>query len=391
MTDIATREKTSTDVAPMPTPRRGGYASWPLDQRVAYANTLAGAADLIPRGLMDRQTGRPSAAKIFLVLETGTMLGLHPMAALQGIDVIEGAATITPRLFTGLVRSAGHKLRITETGTVEGGDLKVTVTLIRSDDPDEPITTSYTPHQALRAGLIDSYDRDDRTGVWKLKARSQKGNVLPWEAYTEDLCLWRALGRLGRRGAADVLMGIGYFPEELEAVVDDTGARVQVDTAAEEALIARIKKLDDKAAMAVVWHEHHPDKIRSDVWTDKVDAEFNAHLMRCTKDSRPPKDGAPGHTGDEQIDGGNGSAHQPDETPAQAAADRIVDEPVDVASGSLSGAAVAAGPTLDLPADDDTIDAEVLGEDEAAEYERRAAEQHAAWLAEQGETDADPR
>lgn len=280
------------------------YQKSSLATRASYAQTLAGAADLIPRGLFDKQTGRPSPAKILLVMETGAMLGLAPMAALAGIDVIEGKAAISPRVALGLFRSAGHKVQIIETGTVETGDLKVTVILTRKDDPENPIDASFTPQQALRAGLIDSYQQNTQTGLWEIRARSSQGKVLPWEAYTEDLCLWRAVGRLGRRGGQDVLMGIGYIPEELDARIDEDGVIAEsITVEAEDEVIARFKQYDDKAHMAAFWASMHPMGQVADAWTGRVAAEFDAHLATLTKDSRPPKDGAPGHTGDPSVDG----------------------------------------------------------------------------------------
>jgi hypothetical protein len=283
------------------------YAGWTLADRWAYADALSKAADLIPRGLFDKQTGRPSPAKIFLVLETGTMLGLHPMAALQGIDVIEGQAAVTPRLFSGLVRSAGHTLKIDRFGSVAGGNYRAVVTLVRYDDPENPIVADWDLERSLRAGLIQSYEKDPK-GVWHVKARSDRDKVLPWEAYTEDMCVWRAMGRIGRFGAADVLMGIGYMPEELEAEVDAEGVRAEPDVNAENALIEKFTAYDDKADMAALWLEHHYDGgVPAETWTDRVEAEFSAHLMRCTKDSRPPRDGTdalPAQSSPETATGG---------------------------------------------------------------------------------------
>lgn len=385
-----------TDATPTLVRRGGGdsrYAEWPLSQRMKYADMLSNAADLIPRGLFDKQTGRPSAAKIFLVLETGTMLGLHPMAALQGIDVIEGSATITPRLFTGLVRAAGHRLRIVEDGTLETGNYKVTVTLVRHDDPDYPITASWTPHQALRAGLIDKYEVDPRTGLWKLTARSKSGNVLPWEAYTEDMCLWRALGRLGRKGAADVLMGIGYMPDELMVEVGEDGARAALDTGAEAALIERIRATDDKADMETIWREGNPLGEPVAHWTDRVQAEFDSQLMRCTKDSRPPRDGAPGNTGARAIDAPAASPTQPDAVPAQAAEPDVVTlpavPPAEPVSGATAAAVFAGAPSLLPPDEDEADDADDPDEAEFRRFEAEAAAEHAAWIASQQNPDGD--
>lgn len=280
------------------------YAYWPMNERVAYARMLAGAKELLPKGLRS-QTVDETAAKVFLVLETGAMLGLHPMAAFQGIDIIEGSATISPRLFTALARQAGMKLREAESGSIRTGDYTFTVTLIRPDDPDWPITRSFGLEDAVQAGLCKVVQQQD--GTFRVEARSSSGAVKPWEAYPKDMVQWRAYGRLMRGGAADVTSGIGYFPEELEVMVTESGEVMRDDGQIEERLIEVIKGMDDKADLARVWGEHNPkgDDGKSrpdDVWSDRVQAEFAAHLLTVKKDSRPPKDGAPGHTGETSID-----------------------------------------------------------------------------------------
>lgn len=367
----------------------GDYASWPMGDRVAYANTLAQAVDLIPRGLFDPQTGRPSPAKIFLVLETGVMLGIHPMAALQGIDVIEGTATVTPRLFGGMCYAKGHEIEKVETGSIAGGDYAVTVNFTRGDT-GKTYSETWDMRRTVQAGLVDSY-APDKDGVWKVVAvSSKKGEPLPWQQYPEDMCYWRALGRIGRKHAADVLMGIGYFPEELEAEVDRTGARVPVDVAAEDALLERIAAVDDKADMERIWWDHHYPADQGggarDTWTDRVAAEFSAHLMRCTKDTRPDRTpGTPGNTGDAALDSGpqaNASAPQGDapDDRVRPHADGV--EPASGAQGAdpdvIDAGVVDDGAefTLDIP----TGAAGALDEDEQAAWEAEEIRRHEAGL-----------
>lgn len=300
------------------------YSVMPVTARAAYAERLSGASDLIPRGLFDKATGRPSPAKIFLVLEMGSVLGLEPTAALQGIDVIEGKAAISPQLMTGIIRAAGHKLRIEDTGSVRGGDYEVTVTLIRSDDPDMPISASWSLEDAEDAELGAVKLRADGKGYF-FEALSDKGNALPWQKYTKDMCLWRALGRLGRRGANDILMGITYMPEELSALVGEDGTRdYVVDNVAEAELILEIKALDDKADAADLYHRFTDEKL----WTPRLTAEFDAHLMTITKDSRPPRDGAPGNTGMPELDAGAGT--QPTANEAESEQESVSAAPAPV-------------------------------------------------------------
>lgn len=197
------------------------YEAAGLDEKMRYVQTLSSAGDLIPRGL--HHAGKPSPGKVLLVCETGAMLGIHPMAAIAGINVIEGRATISPALMSGLIRKAGHKLRVSTTGTVEGGDFMATAKLTRADDLEFTYEVSWTPARAARAGLCKYEQKGNK---WVVTARSSKGNALPWEAYTEALCKARAIGEVAREGAEDCLMGVQYTPEEMGALVTDAGEMV---------------------------------------------------------------------------------------------------------------------------------------------------------------------
>jgi len=197
------------------------YSSFSLEERKNYATTLAKAGDMIPKGLWAAgpgQPSQPSEAKVFLVFETGNMLGLHPVAALQGVNVIEGRSTLSAQLMAALIRKAGHKLRISQTGTVETGDIVVTATLIRSDDPDHEITASWTIGRAMRAGLVKSY-RQNEHGVWEVRSRSKNDEPLPWEAYTESMLEARVISAVARSGAPDVILGL-YTTEEMRDMQD---------------------------------------------------------------------------------------------------------------------------------------------------------------------------
>lgn len=196
------------------------YESASLTERQQYAATLAAAGDLIPKGLWSTPTpgpdGRmipaaPSPGKVLLVIETGAMLGLHPAAALQSIDVVEGRASLSAQLTAALIRKSGHRLRIEKTGSVAGGDVAVTVTAVRADDGEEYTATWDIP-RAQRAGLVQSY-KPDADGVWQVRAHSDKGHAKPWAAYTETMLKWRAIAEVGREGFSDVTFGL-YMTEE---------------------------------------------------------------------------------------------------------------------------------------------------------------------------------
>ncbi|MEA9983682.1 hypothetical protein [Subtercola sp. RTI3] len=190
-----------------------GYQASSLTDRVTYANALAQAGQLIPKGLFDPQTGKPSGPKILLVMETGSMLGLHPMAALQSINVVEGKATLSAQLMKSLITNAGHSVSIVKTGTIPGGDYSVTVNATRADN-GETHTSTWDIDRGMRAGSVDSYLRNSVTGKFEVRARSSGGKALPWEAYAEVMPVWRAISDVAREGFGDVLFGM-YSTEEI--------------------------------------------------------------------------------------------------------------------------------------------------------------------------------
>jgi hypothetical protein len=194
------------------------YASSSLESRWNYAQALSGAGELIPRGLMEK--GAVSPAKVLLVMETGTMLGIHPVAALQGVNVIEGKATVSPALMSAVVRRAGHLLRVTMAGSLDDLSLAATAELVRKDDPEHPFTVTWTIERAGRAGLLQLVDG-------KVRARSKADYPGPWEKYTEAMLKARAISEVCREGATDALMGVGYVPEELGAEVNEEGELIQ--------------------------------------------------------------------------------------------------------------------------------------------------------------------
>lgn len=362
---------TSTEVAPRVgngvVRRDTSYSVMPMAARTAYASQLAQAGDLIPKGLWAPAGGgalsAPSVGKIFLVLEMGAMLGLEPMASLQGIDVIEGKAVISPQLFTGLVRGFGHKLLIEDSGTVAEGTYRVVVTLTRSDDPDNPISADWDLDRSERAGL-GKITLNPANGKISFVARDRQGNAKPWEKYTEDMCLWRALGRLGRRGGNDILMGITYLPEELTEIVGEDGTRDhEVFDTADADIIGRIREIDDKADMRALYKEVQA----STGWNPKISAEFDSHLYGLTKDRDAAPAGAPGNTGVPAIDAltkpGQGSTEPP--APATNAPESVQADPETLTEAHSA-------------AEEDVVDAEPVdenGETETERYERISAEE----------------
>lgn len=187
--------------------RQDSYARATLAEKREYVAAIAQAGDLLPQSLWTKNQmvngtmvpGQPSPGKVLLLAETGSMLGLHPMAALTGIHIIEGKPSLSANLLGGLVRNAGHRLRVSTTGSWDDGTFVARAVLIRSDDPDFEFVVEWTPARAKRAGLHG------------------KGN---WNKYPEAMAKARAISEVIREGAPDVTLGASYTPEELGAQVE---------------------------------------------------------------------------------------------------------------------------------------------------------------------------
>lgn len=192
------------------------YASGTLDERWNYAQALSSGGDLLPQSL------RNNAGKVFYAFEVGAMLGIHPVAAIQGVNVIDGKPTLSPQLMSAVVRRAGHLIRVEVSGTIADLSIAATATLVRADDPDHPFVVTWTIEKAQRAGLLEIQQG-------KIVSRSGRNQTpTPWEKYTESMLKARAIGEVCREGATDALMGVVYMPEELDAEVNDQGELTQM-------------------------------------------------------------------------------------------------------------------------------------------------------------------
>lgn len=160
-----------------------------LDDRVRYAKTLADAG-LLPTAYR----GRP--ANVLVAIETGAMLGLAPMAAIQNVHVIEGKPSYSAGLLAALVRRAGHTIRVT------GTDEKAVAEIVRADDPDFTYRAEWTIARARQAQLLS------------------KDN---WKKYPAAMLKSRAVSEVCRDACQDVFLGPVYVAEELGATVDADG------------------------------------------------------------------------------------------------------------------------------------------------------------------------
>jgi hypothetical protein len=113
------------------------------------------------------------------------------MTSLQRINVINGRPTLDAQGMVSLVRRAGHSL-------IGGSDeSRAEVVGVRRDTGDT-MKVTFTIEDAKRAGLVRSNS--------------------PWTKFPKSMLWARAVSQLARELFADVLLGMSYVPEEMEAV-----------------------------------------------------------------------------------------------------------------------------------------------------------------------------
>lgn len=185
-------------------------AAQSLDGAVRFAQLLSDA-DLLPRQFV----GKP--ANVLYAIEYGRTLGITPVAAITGIHVIEGKPSASSGLIGGLVRQAGHKLRVKSDGMSTA-----TAQIIRADDPDFTYECTWTLERAAQAGLCKLVNG-------KPVARDYKDRPTSWEKYSAAMLKARAITEVARDACEDVLFGLHYTPEELGAIVNQDGEPVDAE------------------------------------------------------------------------------------------------------------------------------------------------------------------
>ena len=169
-----------------------------LPALIDYSKALA-ASDLLPAEY------RNKPANVLVAIEYGKALGLEPMAAIQGITVIKGKPTASAALMAGLVRRAGHILRVT------GNDKRAECTIIRADDPEFEFKTIWTIERAKQAGLTSNQT---------------------WSKYPDAMLKARAISECARNACSEILAGVQYTSEELGAEPDEQPTKVTAQRSA---------------------------------------------------------------------------------------------------------------------------------------------------------------
>lgn len=167
-----------------------------LGEQVEWAKLVA-SSDIIP----DSYKGKP--ANILIATGFGASMGLSQAESLYRISVIKGKPTMSAELIAAQVRKAGHKLRIVK----DEEHTSVTATIVRSDDPDYPISVTRDMEWAHRMGL-------DKP--------SKSGKPSNYQTQPMTMLTWRAITAVAREAAPEALFGVAYTPDEMHDMDDVT-------------------------------------------------------------------------------------------------------------------------------------------------------------------------
>lgn len=220
------------------------HAGLTLHDQMTFAQAVA-QSDIIPTVYR----GKP--ANVLVAVGYGAPLGLSPMQSLQDISVINGKPTASASFIASRVRMAGHKLRIVKDEKL----LSVTATIVRSDDPDYPISVTRDRAWAQQMGLIgkDNYKRQPLT-----------------------MLTWRAITAAAREACPEILYGVQYTADELQDF--DPPARQHSTTPADD-VTATVE--DEEPA-----HKTEPPVQPTQQMASKAQADaINGLLHECGVDS----------------------------------------------------------------------------------------------------------
>lgn len=196
-------------------------------------NKDALSAALVPRSFNElRETatciggsglwpGIRTAEQAVAVVSLGASIGFTAPQALQLFHIVEGRPSLSVAGQAAVMQASPE---IEYVHPVEATSERCILEGKRRGAPG-PVRTSYTIEEAIKAG------RCSRNAKGAVVAPGRSGKPGAWETATEDMLYARALSRLARRIAPDLLMGI-YVPDEMEQIAEEDEPRVELRPAA---------------------------------------------------------------------------------------------------------------------------------------------------------------
>lgn len=159
-------------------------------------------AGWVPKAYVGRD-GKPNQAMVEVAIMHGLEVGLRPMAALQGIAVINGTPTLWGDAMLALVEQSGLMTDFEERFEGEGDDLAA-VCMVSRLNRSTALSTRFSIAMAKRAQL------------W--------GKAGPWTQYPSRMLTMRARSWALRGRFADVLKGLHSAEEMLDGGEDQPAA-----------------------------------------------------------------------------------------------------------------------------------------------------------------------
>lgn len=182
-----------------------------LPEKMQYATQMA-ASTLLPAAY------RRNPANVLVACEYGEALGFSAIQAMNLIHVIDGKPTLSAGAIGGLVRKAGHRLRV----QFDRASMTARAQIIRADDPDWVFESVWTMDRARAANLV---------------------NKQVWKAYPDAMLKARAITEVARDACPEALFGVVYTAEELGAEqVDEDGGAINVTVVGHNPITERTVK-----------------------------------------------------------------------------------------------------------------------------------------------------
>ena len=201
--DLAIQQKSSL---PIRLPQEN---EWVMMERYARAAVQSG---LVQNGM------KPDQA--FFIILKGYELNITPIQALSDIHLINGKPGLSVQLMISLANRSGMLSHLDIPDAFEAFNTgKATVTAVRHDRPNSPISMTFTREDAEKAGLI-------------------KRNGAVWNAYMGQMLVNRAVSMVLRRIIPEALSGM-YLAEELRDEMTNPQPSITVETIKQDALSVR--------------------------------------------------------------------------------------------------------------------------------------------------------
>lgn len=169
------------------------HSEQPMTEANHFA-LLVRQAEVLSKSQILPAAYRHKSADIIAAGLAGRTFGWDVMTSLNNYHVIEGRASLRPEAMLGLVRRAGHSVKVRFFDEAQG--VRVAEATGRRVDNADEHTARFSTIDADAAGLIGKKN---------------------WKQYEDAMLQWRAVSALCRVLFPDVVMGAGYVPEELGA------------------------------------------------------------------------------------------------------------------------------------------------------------------------------